>query len=93
MAYAWAACLASDVSGDLETMRVPGLVIASMPICSGLCTPPYPRREIVAECFDVEVELVFWKASGHFPFFVRMLCNLTTKSRCTFGAIALTTYE
>jgi hypothetical protein len=69
VAYAWAACLASAVSGDLRTMRVPGLVIASMPICSGLCTPPYHGREIVAECFDVEVE--FWKASGLFP----LLCE------------------
>jgi pimeloyl-ACP methyl ester carboxylesterase len=63
VAYAWAACLASDVDTDLGEIRVPSLVIAGM---NDLFTPPYLAREIAAALFEVELEI--WGASGHFPF-------------------------
>ena len=63
VAYAWAACLASGVDGDLGDIRAPSLVIAGM---NDLFTPPYLAREVAAELFDVELEI--WNASGHFPF-------------------------
>ena len=63
VAYAWAACLASGVDGDLSDIRVPSLVIAGM---NDLFTPPYLAREVAAGLFEVELEI--WNASGHFPF-------------------------
>jgi pimeloyl-ACP methyl ester carboxylesterase len=63
VAYAWAACLASDVDGDLHDIRVPSLVIAGM---NDLFTPPYMAREVAAALDEVELEI--WNASGHFPF-------------------------
>jgi 3-oxoadipate enol-lactonase len=63
VAYAWAACLASDVDADLGEIHVPSLVIAGM---HDLLTPPYLAREVAAVL--VEVELEIWGASGHFPF-------------------------
>jgi 3-oxoadipate enol-lactonase len=63
VAYAWAACLASDVDGDLSQIRVPSLVIAGM---SDLFAPPYLAREVATALFEVELEI--WNASGHFPF-------------------------
>jgi 3-oxoadipate enol-lactonase len=63
VAYAWAACLASGVDGDLGEIRVPSLVIAGM---NDLFTPPYLAREVAAGLFEVELEI--WNASGHFPF-------------------------
>jgi pimeloyl-ACP methyl ester carboxylesterase len=63
VAYAWAACLASDVDAALGNIRVPSLVIAGM---NDLLTPPYLAREVAAAL--VEVELEIWSASGHFPF-------------------------
>jgi 3-oxoadipate enol-lactonase len=63
VAYAWAACLASNVDGDLKAIRVPSLVITGM---NDLFTPPYLAREVAAQLFDVELET--WNASGHFPF-------------------------
>ena len=63
VAYAWAACLASDVDADLGEIRVPSLVIAGM---NDLFTPPYLAREVAAALFEVELEI--WGASGHFPF-------------------------
>ncbi len=63
VAYAWAACLASDVDAELGEIRVPSLVIAGM---HDLLTPPYLARELAAAL--VEVELEIWGTSGHFPF-------------------------
>jgi pimeloyl-ACP methyl ester carboxylesterase len=63
VAYAWAACLASDVDSNLSQIRVPSLVIAGM---NDLFTPPYLAREVAAALFEVELEI--WNASGHFPF-------------------------
>jgi len=63
VSYAWAACLAAGVDGDLAEIRVPSLVIAGM---NDLFTPPYLAREVAAGLFDVELEI--WNASGHFPF-------------------------
>jgi pimeloyl-ACP methyl ester carboxylesterase len=63
VAYAWAACLASDVDADLGGIRVPSLIIAGM---NDLFTPPYLAREVAAALFDVELEI--WGTSGHFPF-------------------------
>jgi 3-oxoadipate enol-lactonase len=63
VAYAWAACLASNVDGDLNEIRVPSLVITGL---NDLFTPPYLAREVAAQLFDVELEI--WNGSGHFPF-------------------------
>jgi pimeloyl-ACP methyl ester carboxylesterase len=63
VAYAWAACLASNVDADLSEMRVPSLVISGL---NDLFTPPYLAREVAARLFDVELEI--WNGSGHFPF-------------------------
>jgi 3-oxoadipate enol-lactonase len=63
VAYAWAACLASDVDAGVGDIRVPSLVIAGM---HDLFTPPYLARELAAAL--VEVELEIWGTSGHFPF-------------------------
>jgi pimeloyl-ACP methyl ester carboxylesterase len=63
VAYAWAACLASDVDADLGELRIPSLIIAGM---NDLFTPPYLAREVAAALVDVELEI--WGSSGHFPF-------------------------
>jgi pimeloyl-ACP methyl ester carboxylesterase len=63
VAYAWAACLASDVDVAFGDIRIPSLVIAGM---NDLFTPPYLARA-VADAL-VEVELEVWGSGGHFPF-------------------------
>jgi 3-oxoadipate enol-lactonase len=63
VAYAWAACLASDVDVAFGDIRIPSLVIAGL---NDLFTPPYLARA-VADVL-VEVELEVWSGSGHFPF-------------------------
>jgi pimeloyl-ACP methyl ester carboxylesterase len=63
VAYAWAACLACGVDGDLGEIRAPSLVIAGM---HDLLTPPYLAREVAAGLVNAELEI--WNASGHFPF-------------------------
>jgi pimeloyl-ACP methyl ester carboxylesterase len=63
VAYAWAACLASDVEVAWGDIRLPSLVIAGM---NDLLTPPYLARA-VADAL-VEVDLEVWGSSGHFPF-------------------------
>jgi pimeloyl-ACP methyl ester carboxylesterase len=63
VAYAWAACLASGVDGDLSQIHIPSLVITGI---NDLLTPPYLARELAAQLVDVELEI--WNASGHFPF-------------------------
>jgi len=63
VAYAWAACLASGVDGDLGEIRVPTLVIAGM---NDLFTPPYLAREVASALIEVELEI--WGTTGHFPF-------------------------
>jgi pimeloyl-ACP methyl ester carboxylesterase len=63
VAYAWAACLSSDVEDHLEEIRTPSLVIAGL---DDLFTPPYLAREVAEGLFQVELEI--WSATGHFPF-------------------------
>jgi 3-oxoadipate enol-lactonase len=63
VAYAWAACLACDLTSKLGEIRVPSLVIAGM---NDLFTPPYLVRA-VAEALSM-VELEVWEETGHFAF-------------------------
>jgi pimeloyl-ACP methyl ester carboxylesterase len=63
VAYTWAACLASDVTGGLREIRVPSLVISGM---NDLFTPPYLAREVAEGLSEVELEI--WEETGHFPF-------------------------
>jgi pimeloyl-ACP methyl ester carboxylesterase len=63
VAYTWAACLASDVTGNLGEIQVPSLVIGGM---NDLFTPPYLAREVAQGLSEVELEV--WEETGHFPF-------------------------
>lgn len=63
VAYTWASCLACDLRGLLQQIKVPGLVIVGL---QDLFAPPYLARE-VAEALS-EVELEVWEETGHFPF-------------------------
>ena len=63
VAYAWAACLAADLSARLGEIRVPSLIIAGL---NDFFTPPYLARAVAAGLSDVEVEV--WEDTGHFPF-------------------------
>jgi 3-oxoadipate enol-lactonase len=64
VAYAWAACMASDLSDCLRAIHTPSLVIVGL---NDLFTPPYLAR-VVADGLS-EVELEIWEEAGHFPFF------------------------
>jgi pimeloyl-ACP methyl ester carboxylesterase len=64
VAYTWAACLASDLTGSLKDIRVPSLVISGL---NDLFTPPYLARAVAEELSEVELEV--WDETGHFPFF------------------------
>ena len=64
VAYSWAACLASDLTGTLKDIQVPSLVISGL---KDLFTPPYLARTIASELSEVELEV--WEEAGHFPFF------------------------
>jgi pimeloyl-ACP methyl ester carboxylesterase len=63
VAYTWAACLASDLTGKLGDIRTPALVIAGM---NDLFTPPYLARAVAEGLAEVELEV--WEETGHFPF-------------------------
>lgn len=63
VAYTWAACLASDLSGKLADIRATALVIAGM---NDLLTPPYLARAVAEGLPEVELEV--WEDTGHFPF-------------------------
>jgi pimeloyl-ACP methyl ester carboxylesterase len=63
VAYTWAACLASDLTGSLRDIRVPSLVIGGL---NDLFTPPYLARAVAEELSEVELEV--WEETGHFPF-------------------------
>jgi pimeloyl-ACP methyl ester carboxylesterase len=63
VAYTWAACLASDLTGKLADIRASTLVIAGM---NDLLTPPYLARALADGLTEVELEV--WEESGHFPF-------------------------
>jgi pimeloyl-ACP methyl ester carboxylesterase len=65
VAYAWAACLAADLSARLGEMSVPTLIIAGL---NDFFTPPYLAREVAAGLSSVEsVEVEVWEETGHFP--------------------------
>jgi 3-oxoadipate enol-lactonase len=63
VAYAWAACLAVDLSARIGEIRVPSLVIAGL---KDFFTPPYMARAVAAKLPDAELEV--WAETGHFPF-------------------------
>jgi 3-oxoadipate enol-lactonase len=63
VAYAWAACLACDLTSKLGEITVPSLVIAGM---NDLFTPPYVVRAVAEELSTVELEV--WEETGHFAF-------------------------
>jgi pimeloyl-ACP methyl ester carboxylesterase len=63
VAYTWAACLASDLTGKLGDIRMPALVIAGL---HDLFAPPYLARAVAESLADVEFEV--WDETGHFPF-------------------------
>jgi 3-oxoadipate enol-lactonase len=63
VAYAWAACLALNLSDRLERIRVPSLVISGT---NDLFIPPYQARRVVQGLPLSDLE--FWEGSGHFPF-------------------------
>jgi 3-oxoadipate enol-lactonase len=64
VAYTWAACTASDLSGYLSEIHAPSLVIAGL---NDLFTPPYLARAVAEGLTKVELEV--WEEIGHFPFF------------------------
>jgi pimeloyl-ACP methyl ester carboxylesterase len=63
VAYAWAACLVSDLTEKLGKIQAPGLVIAGL---NDLLTPPYLARSVAEGLAEVELEI--WEEAGHFPF-------------------------
>lgn len=63
VAYAWAACLAVELGGELRGIGAPSLVIAGF---NDFLTPPYLARAVAAELPVVELEV--WEETGHFPF-------------------------
>jgi 3-oxoadipate enol-lactonase len=63
VAYAWAACLALNLSDRLEDIRVPSLVISGM---NDLFIPPYQARCVGQGLPLADLEL--WEGTGHFPF-------------------------
>ena len=63
VAYTWAACMASDLSGCLWDIHAPSLVIAGL---HDLFTPPYLARAVADGLSGVELEI--WEEAGHFPF-------------------------
>jgi 3-oxoadipate enol-lactonase len=63
VAYAWAACLASDVTNIIGEVRAPSLIIAGL---HDVFTPPHLAREVTAGLVDVAMEI--WEEAGHFPF-------------------------
>jgi 3-oxoadipate enol-lactonase len=63
VAHAWVACLACDLRGMLQQIKVPSLVIVGL---QDLFTPPYLARSVAQELTEVELEV--WEETGHFPF-------------------------